>query len=369
MSPEAEPQPYSVALLPRWFPNETIHSLASRYHLLASYQDPIITARQLFRHAGAGDNPLFITGLDHLSAISQGMLGTSESIVNEHSLVPFFISFLKPTRRQRFISGFGQPGWKYWKVMLRGFYWPSGKIARLQYCPMCLKHDNANYGVGYWHKEHMLPATRICLLHDCMLVAPALAHRWSLPTANAPHSRSDIIIPTTSAKPLLHKAAQICNAMAATSPDCSNTSTICDVFYLALKGMHATGGPLNLRFNEQVTRSFLTYYAPIADHNESVGLRLISEELQIAIYKIFSAGPSYCPDIFCLLVAWLFESWESFYYQYKQSNQDPGTQRRRGCSLRSLLSDEEPSSREERSDLNELHFAGSVTVNAICKPH
>ncbi|MCP3721068.1 TniQ family protein [Paraburkholderia sp. CNPSo 3281] len=346
MLPQPKTNPCSVALLPGWLPNETIHSLACRYHLLASYQDPIVTARQLFRHAWAGNNPLFITGLDHFSSISQGMLGTCESIVLEHSPVPFFISFLKPPHRQRFISGFGQPGWKYWKSMLRGFYWPSGQFTRLRYCPICLKQDNANCGVGYWHNEHMLPATRICLLHECMLVAPTLLHRWSLPTANAFFSSDyDITIPTASAKPLLKKAAQVCNAMAATSPDCSNASTIRDVFARALKGMHVTGDPLNLHFHEQVTRLFLTYYAPIVDDQATFGLRLSSEELQIAIYRVLSAGPSYSPDVFCLLVAWLFGSWESFYYQYEQFNLEPAVRHRRGCSLHSLVPDEMPSTR------------------------
>ncbi|MFM0074415.1 TniQ family protein [Paraburkholderia sediminicola] len=355
--PQTKKEHCSVALLPSWLPNETIHSLACRYHLLAAYQDPTVTALQLFRHVGAGNNPLFMTGIDHLSAISQGMLGTCKSMVLDHSSVPFFISFLKPARREPFLSGFGRPGWKYWQTMLRGFYWPTWITAKLRYCPLCLKHDNANFGIGYWHTEHMLPVAQICLLHDCLLVAPPLLHRWSLPTEGASSSsRLDINIPAASARSLLKKAAQICNVIAAIVPDCSNASAICDVFSSALGGLHVTGGPLNLQFHEHVARLFLAYYAPILDMRASVELSLSSEDLQVAIHRVFSAGPSYSPHIFCLLVAWLFESWESFYYQYKQCEQDHAARRRRGCPLHSLFSDEPHGTLEEQSGSGQIAF-------------
>lgn len=40
----------------------------------------------------------------------------------------------------------------------------------LRFCPICMKDDEINYGVAYWHVEHQLPLMYICRKHKCRLI-------------------------------------------------------------------------------------------------------------------------------------------------------------------------------------------------------
>ena len=44
----------------------------------------------------------------------------------------------------------------------------------LRYCVRCASDDEATYGESYWHREHCLPAVRVCLVHDLPLFSSSI---------------------------------------------------------------------------------------------------------------------------------------------------------------------------------------------------
>lgn len=44
-----------------------------------------------------------------------------------------------------------------------------GDVAHWRYCPDCCQADKEKYGVAYWHLEHQLPTTLVCLDHQISL--------------------------------------------------------------------------------------------------------------------------------------------------------------------------------------------------------
>lgn len=50
-----------------------------------------------------------------------------------------------------------------------GTFW-----AHLRYCPRCAQEEYKAYRYSWWHRDHQLPLTTICLVHECSLTARTL---------------------------------------------------------------------------------------------------------------------------------------------------------------------------------------------------
>lgn len=90
---------------------------------------------------------------------------TADSLVAEHTLLPFYAPFLPPDRvRQLRLDICDKNGSRvYLRVGLMASIVPSPQY--LQYCPECAKEDQRCSGEMYWHRHHQIPGVLVCHIH------------------------------------------------------------------------------------------------------------------------------------------------------------------------------------------------------------
>jgi Tn7-like transposition protein D/TniQ len=94
---------------------------------------------------------------------------TAESLIAEHTLLPFYAPFLPLERTQQLQMDMREangPG-IYMRVGLMASMVPSNQY--LQYCPECAKEDQIRFGETYWHRHHQIPGVLVCHIHNVWL--------------------------------------------------------------------------------------------------------------------------------------------------------------------------------------------------------
>jgi hypothetical protein len=174
-----------------WFEDETLYSLAARYHRLSCNSHPATTLRALFGDAHKGfahDLPARVNEFVH--RVGDGF-GTFEEIVWNRTILPVFMRFPHPTRLA-----------ELWEIVRNGSIGPLraslgllagtfGARLPLKACAKCVRADVERFESAYWHRHHQLPGVWWCLDHDEPLaelvtfVRGAPNFGWYLPTAQA----------------------------------------------------------------------------------------------------------------------------------------------------------------------------------------
>ena len=162
-----------VYFFPTPYRDELIYSVIARYHVYSGNPGHIHTLEDLFNTRGITSSIEFQGNLDSLirnlplySNIS------SESIINEHTLFPYYAAFVPKDRAQKAIEIMKNGNLSKVYIML-GMLTMGRKNQSLQFlrhCPECLKEDISLYGESYWHRVHQIPGTSICLKHNSYLL-------------------------------------------------------------------------------------------------------------------------------------------------------------------------------------------------------
>lgn len=171
------------------FPDETLHSLLSRYCRLTGFA----SVRQAFNDVEHGysfiRNTSFPCHLKELEGLLKPVTGLdTNAFISRHTLLPYFQPFMSPeqlaiTRRQMH-SRNGQG----LKMRLGLIASSLEQYVRVRFCPVCLAEDDQIHGQAYWHRIHQLPGVWICPHHvqPLSIIEPAWirdkAKRCFLPT-------------------------------------------------------------------------------------------------------------------------------------------------------------------------------------------
>lgn len=94
---------------------------------------------------------------------------TSKEIIDNHSMVPFFMAFKSNEAMNRLYKSMKECSGSvsYNKVGLSGYRF---KINRhLRYCPICQEENIERYGEGYWDRIHNIPGILVCAKHSTPL--------------------------------------------------------------------------------------------------------------------------------------------------------------------------------------------------------
>jgi hypothetical protein len=155
--------------LPTWLPDESLFSWASRYHLISGSHRASDTCLALFGHPQQGSQHDFPTRLDHLASATQGLLGDAPSIIQDRTILPFYLHFvglLKALQAIEVLRGNMLSGLKFQLGLVT-----SGFRAHhpLKACDDCLIHDLEAHGTPYWHVAHQYPGVWICPAHQRLL--------------------------------------------------------------------------------------------------------------------------------------------------------------------------------------------------------
>ncbi len=88
-----QPRYWQLPHVTQWLPQETLYSLASRYHHISGNILPSDTSRQLFGHWRQGSMHDMPSRIDEFVLRTEGILGDAERIVREHTLLPYYFPY------------------------------------------------------------------------------------------------------------------------------------------------------------------------------------------------------------------------------------------------------------------------------------
>ncbi len=198
---------------PAAFPDETLHSVLSRYARLCGGHSR--------KAAFAGDraaisytqNVAFPCRLDDLvRSLPPGTDLSVSKIISCHTVLPYYAPFLTDDQMQHARTSMSGDGkWLMLKLGVNASRIEG--VSRIRFCPACLNEDVDRVGAAYWHRVHQLPGVLVCPHHGDALrmVDPSWYSRnsWQLhlPDDAEVQAHSHQVSAGLEAFPVLHQIA------------------------------------------------------------------------------------------------------------------------------------------------------------------
>jgi len=155
---------YELTFFPSSLPDETLHSLVSRYHLLIGNCSHQTTFLELFQRPPF---PLNQIVPPHIETLASQLPGEPRSVLKqlvlEHTLLPLFLPYLAPQLPTRIK---GDPSEVVSHIPRRVV----GLHGDAQLCLHCVPEDEQTFGMPYWHRSHQIPGVTVCWRHNTRLI-------------------------------------------------------------------------------------------------------------------------------------------------------------------------------------------------------
>lgn len=154
-----------LPFFPAGFPDETISSRVSRYHISRGRPTMYVTYKHLF-----GKPPFSLTGLvqQHLDKLAEKLPGSPQAnlveLQNESTLLPLFQQFFGPKTATRHPDRI--PGTPL--IELPRHIKGDSRLTHI--CTHCLVADERDYGCPYIHRAHQIPGVTACWKHATRLI-------------------------------------------------------------------------------------------------------------------------------------------------------------------------------------------------------
>lgn len=164
-----------LTYFPTPYPGELFYSVLCRYYMSSGIREHNIVKRQLFgSKAGIKMATLYPNAAIHavLSQLPEGIYDGRDMILH-HTPFPYYTRMYSVNEREALLDdllqGRGKTPTHLWKTFPRGDY-------ALRYCPLCVEEDARIYGEPYYHVEHQIPLSGVCVRHKCRLKQIAVAN-------------------------------------------------------------------------------------------------------------------------------------------------------------------------------------------------
>lgn len=159
-----------LLFFPEPFPDESLYSLAVRYHRLSANPSYRVTSQELFGAYSRTCGSILPCCLEGLSQ----RLGTAYPVnvlIDRFTLMPLYQPFVPDAKYcAACVAMAGNRGTGL-KMSLGLTASRFLKHASFRYCKSCVSEDLLKYGVAYWHRVHQAVGTCICPLHKGVLWA------------------------------------------------------------------------------------------------------------------------------------------------------------------------------------------------------
>lgn len=159
-----------LPFFPMPYPDETLYSVLSRYHMYSGNLRFVHTMNDLFGKETVGINLDFISSINLLLERIQSNSLTTDSLIYNHSMLPYFAPFIPVDRvgkAKKFMkenNGLSA----HLPLGINGFGIKNSRHFR--HCTKCIQEDMNKFGETYWHRVHQLPGVFICPKHKQTLV-------------------------------------------------------------------------------------------------------------------------------------------------------------------------------------------------------
>ncbi len=171
-----------------WLPDETLFSLCSRYHAMSGNRLASTTCRVLFGHKTQGCAHDFPARIEHFRTVSGPALGSAAEIVEDRTVLPFYLRFANPDLAERVVLASQQTSSGALKFQLGLLTSRFRANHPLKACHLCMSEDARDHLTAYWHRTHQLPGVWVCKRHRCWLYMSDLKatgvarFQWILPS-------------------------------------------------------------------------------------------------------------------------------------------------------------------------------------------
>lgn len=153
---------------PSPYPDELFYSVLCRYYLSSGVKEHYLVKKQLFgTKAGVKMATLYPNATVHAA-----LLQLPDGVFDERDMILRHTPFLYYTRmypqQERevllddLVQGRSKTPTHLWKTFSKDDY-------ALRYCPSCVQEDTQIYGEPYYHVEHQIPLSSVCVRHKCRL--------------------------------------------------------------------------------------------------------------------------------------------------------------------------------------------------------
>lgn len=160
--------PCQLPFFPPSLPDESLISRVSRYHLISGNRTEQSTFAELFDCLPFGLDkvvPPFIQTLaSRLPGETEANLAT---IIQANTLFPLFRPFVGASEKK----AAGQSPTRVSDSISHRPRHVVGMMGDAKLCLSCVREDEAQYGVGYWHRSHQIPGVTVCWKHKEALVS------------------------------------------------------------------------------------------------------------------------------------------------------------------------------------------------------
>ena len=153
---------------PSPYPDELFYSVLCRYYLSSGIKEHYLVKKQLFgTKAGVKMATLYPNAADHavLSRLPEGVFD-GHNVILRHTPFAYYTRMYPATEREALVNdllqGRGKTPTHLWRTFPKEDY-------ALRYCPLCIQEDTQIYGEPYYHVEHQIPLSSVCVRHKCRL--------------------------------------------------------------------------------------------------------------------------------------------------------------------------------------------------------
>ncbi|WP_421527063.1 TnsD family Tn7-like transposition protein [Pseudomonas brenneri] len=160
----------SLLFFPQPLPDESLYSLAVRYHRLAANNSYRLTSQELFGTYSRTCGSILPCCLGALSQRLEEVYSVEE-LIERFTLLPLYRPFVNDAvYSAACIAMTGSYGTGL-KMSLGITASRFLKHTSFRYCDSCVREDTLNYGAAYWHRIHQAIGTCICPHHREGLLA------------------------------------------------------------------------------------------------------------------------------------------------------------------------------------------------------
>lgn len=158
---------------PTPYPDETFYSTLCRYYISTGIRKASAIRQQLF---GSVKTEALLSVYPNLllhQLMEQIPKGTFDErhLLLEHTAFRYYIRIhpaaVSSAVLADMVCGTGKMATHIWRTFPKEQY-------ALWYCPRCVEEDTNQYGEPFYHLEHQIPLSRVCIRHECYLKKLAL---------------------------------------------------------------------------------------------------------------------------------------------------------------------------------------------------
>ena len=149
----------------RSYPDETLHSVLSRYHVLSANRASADTFRELGLRrftVAASALPTNLETVCEAIGVSGEWL---QELVSRYTLFPYFQPFLASGGAKRVLDTMRTGDARSIASRTGQCNAAVRSAPGLQYCVRCNVEDRNTFGVAYWHRSHQVPGALVCHRH------------------------------------------------------------------------------------------------------------------------------------------------------------------------------------------------------------